>query len=195
MSDDPEAVARLVRLLEEAGIPYMLTGSIASSHHGVPRATNDADVVIDPTPESLDRLLAVLAAEGYYADASVAREALRRRRQFNVIDPETAFKIDLIVRKDRPFSVEEFARRERRLLIGTTVAIASPEDVILSKLEWAKKAGGSARQLEDAAGVLRISGLHLDRKYVEKWATELGVLDVWQALLGGERPGGAGSVS
>jgi hypothetical protein len=188
VSDDQEAVARLVRLLEQAGIPYMLTGSIASSHHGVPRATNDADIVIDPTPESLDRLLAALAAEGYYADASVAGEALRRRRQFNVIDPDTAFKIDLIVRKNRPFSVEEFARRERRLLIGTTVAIASAEDVILSKLEWGKKAGGSRRQIEDAAGVLRISGPHLDHGYVEKWATELGILELWQALLKGERP-------
>jgi len=92
VSSDEGVIERLVRLLEQVGVPYMLTGSIASSHHGLPRATNDADVVIDPTPESLDRFLAVLAAEGYYAEAAVAREALRRRRQFNVIDPDTAFK-------------------------------------------------------------------------------------------------------
>ena len=185
MSSDEEAIERLVRLLDQVGIPYMLTGSIASSHHGLPRATNDADVVIDPTPESLDRLLAVLAAEGYYADASVAREALRHRRQFNVIDPETAFKIDLIVRKDRPFSVEEFARRERRQLIGMTVAVARAEDVILSKLEWAKKAGGSEKQLEDAAGVLAVNP-GVDRAYVERWARELGVLDLWREIAGEE---------
>jgi len=192
VSDDEEAIERLVRLLEIAGVPYMVAGSIASSHHGLPRATNDADVVIDPTPEALDRLLTALAAEGYYADAGVARDALRARRQFNAIDPQTAFKIDLIIRKDRPFSVEEFGRREARPLAGAVVAMARAEDVILSKLEWAKKAGGSQRQLEDAAGVLRISGDRLDRDYIERWAAVLGVVDLWQALTRGEPGGPAG---
>ena len=101
MSGEEEAVARLVRRLEALGIPYMVAGSFASSHHGLPRATNDADVVVDPSPEALDDLLAALAADGYYVDARTAREALRARRLFNVIDPETAFKVDLIVRKER----------------------------------------------------------------------------------------------
>jgi hypothetical protein len=193
VSGDEGVIERLVRLLERVGVPYMLTGSIASSHHGLPRATNDADIVIDPTLKSLDRLLALLAAEGYYADASVAREALRGRRQFNVIDPNTAFKMDLIVRRNRPFSVEEFRRREERQLMGMTVAVASAEDVILSKLEWAKKADGSNRQLEDAAGVLRVSGARLDRAYVERWAAELGVTEFWHALLKGEQPVSEGS--
>ncbi len=96
MSLEEEAVSRLVRRLEALGIPYMVAGSVASSHHGLPRATNDADIVIDPTPEALDTLVAALLAEGYYVDARVAREALRSRRLFNVIDPETAFKVDLI---------------------------------------------------------------------------------------------------
>jgi len=186
VTSDEEALARLIRLLDEAGVPYMVTGSIASSHHGLPRATNDADVVIDPTPEALDRLLSALAAGSYYAEADVAREALRRRGQFNVIDPDTAFKIDLIVRKARPFSVEEFGRRERRPIMGAMVTMARPEDVIVSKLEWAAKGGGSRRQLDDAAGVLRVSGSRLDRTYVERWVAELGIVDLWQALLRGE---------
>jgi hypothetical protein len=81
VSTDDEAVASFVSLLERVGVPYMLAGSIASSHHGLPRATNDADVVIDPTPESFERLLASLAEDGYYADAGVARDALGRRGQ------------------------------------------------------------------------------------------------------------------
>ena len=183
MSFEEEAVFRLVQRLEALGIPYMVAGSVASSHHGLPRATNDADVVIDPTPEALEALVAALLAEGYYVDARVAREALLTRRLFNVIDPETAFKVDLILRKDRPFSHEEFARRERRDLGGLAVSIATPEDTILSKLEWARKAGGSERQLSDALGVLRVGGERIDRAYIEKWAAPLGVEDLWRELL------------
>jgi hypothetical protein len=184
VSFEEQAVARLVRRLEALGIPYMVAGSVASSHHGLPRATNDADIVVDPTPEALEALVAALAEDGYYLDAGVARDALRARRLFNVIDPESAFKVDLIVRKERPFSREEFARRERRDLGGgLTASIATPEDTILSKLEWARKGGGSERQLADALGVVRVCGDRLDRAYVEKWASLLGVDELWRAVL------------
>jgi hypothetical protein len=180
---EEEVVSRLVRRLDAIGIPYMVAGSIASSHHGVPRATNDADIVVDPTPEALEALLAALLAEGYYLDPRVAREALRARRLFNVIDPETAFEVDLIVRKERAFSREEFARREKRDLGGLALSMATPEDTILAKLEWARKGGGSERQMGDALGVLQVGGDRIDRAYVERWASALGVEDLWRALL------------
>ncbi len=103
MNVEEEAVGRLVRRLEALGIPYMVAGSVASSHHGRPRATNDADVVIDPTSDALEALVAGLRADGYYVDPQIAL-ALSARRLFNVIDPESAFKVDLIIRKDRPFA-------------------------------------------------------------------------------------------
>jgi hypothetical protein len=161
----------------------MVTGSIASSHHGRPRATNDADVVVDPTPEALDALVAALLAVGYYLDATTARRALHERRLFNVIDPDSAFKIDLIIRKERPFSREEFARRVRHDLAGLSVAFATAEDTILAKLEWARKSGGSERQLDDVAGILQVSGDRLDRGYLDKWAEALGVTDLWRASV------------
>jgi hypothetical protein len=182
VTGEQEAIGRLVRRLEELGIPYMIAGSVASSHHGRPRATNDADIVIDPTPQALDGLVAALSADGYYVDAAIARHALRTRRLFNVIEPESAFKIDLIIRKERPFSREEFARRERHDFAGLSVQIATAEDTILAKLEWARKAGGSERQLDDVAGILQVSGARLDRAYLDKWAEALGVADLWQAL-------------
>ncbi len=190
MSAEEEAIGRLVRKLEALGIPYMLAGSVASSHHGRPRATNDADVVIDPTPGALEDLVAALLAEGYYVDLQIAREALRARRLFNAIDPQTAFKIDLIIRKDRPYSREEFSRRERRDLGGLSISIATAEDTLVSKLEWARKAGGSERQLDDASGILEVCGGRLDRAYVEKWATALGVADLWHALVRRQEPSG-----
>lgn len=183
MTVEEEVVGRLLRRLEALGIPYMVAGSVASSHHGRPRATNDADVVIDPTPAALDALLAALPADGYYVDARIAREALRSRRLFNVIDSETAFRVDLMIRKERPFSREEFARRERRELEGLPVFVATAEDTILSKLEWARKAGDTERHLADALGVLQVSGGRIDRAYVERWAAALGVEDIWRELL------------
>jgi hypothetical protein len=190
VSPEELALLRVIRLLDEIGIPYMVTGSVASSHHGRPRATHDADVVIDPSPEALDRLVRELAGLGFYVDAGRARDALVRRRQFNVIDTESAWKIDLIIRKDRAFSREEFGRRrEAEISDGIRAMLASPEDSVLSKLEWAKKGGGSERQLADVAGVVEVER-HLDRGYIARWARELEVLDLWERLIGGRTPEG-----
>jgi hypothetical protein len=186
VTPEQAALFEVVRALERLGVPHMVTGSVASSYHGRPRSTHDADIVIDPTPDQLDALVRSLLDAGFYVDDERARDALRRRLQFNVIERRSAFKIDLIVRKDRPFSREELGRRQAaELSPGVPVALASPEDTILSKLEWAKKAGRSEKQIEDAAGVLAVNP-GVDRAYVERWARELGVLDLWQEIAGEE---------
>jgi len=111
VTPEQEALVAVTRTLEHLRIPHMVTGSVASSFHGRPRSTHDADIVIDPSPEQLDGLLHRLDAAGYYVDAARARDAFGRRLQFNVIETHSAFKIDLIFRKDRPWSREELARR------------------------------------------------------------------------------------
>ena len=187
MTPEQQALFDLVQLLERLGIPHMVTGSLASSYHGRPRLTHDADIVVDPTPQQLDALVQGLLDAGHYVDGPRAQDALRRRLQFNVIDRRAAFKLDLIVRKDRPFSREELARRQAvELSPGLRVALASAEDTILSKLEWARKAGHSEKQIDDAAGVLAVNP-GIDRAYVERWADELGVLDLWREISG-EKP-------
>jgi len=171
LSPEQAALARVVRSLEARGIPCMVTGSVASSHHGRPGMTHDVDVVVDPEPESLARLVEDLQASGFYVDGQVAREPLRRRRQFNAIGTESAQKVDLIVRKERLFSREELRRRQpAEIPGGIRVQLATAEDTILAKLEWAKKAGGSEKQLADVAGILDVRGEGLDRVYVERWA-------------------------
>lgn len=185
MTTEGDVVAEVARLLADLGIPYMLTGSVASSVHGRPRTTHDADVVIDPSPGALEELVAGLQKSGFYVDPDVARDALRMRRQFNAIAPHTAFKIDLIVRKDRPFSIEEFRRRRPARIGNEDVSLATAEDTILSKLEWAKK-GGSDRQLEDVAGIVAVQGAALDRAYIERWAAVLGTVDEWRRVAADE---------
>jgi hypothetical protein len=185
VTPEEHALRLVIDVLERLGVPYMVTGSVATSYHGHPRATHDADIVFDPTANQLEMLIAELDRAGFYVDMDGAREALRRRRPFNVIEMEHASKIDLIVRKDRPFSQEEFARRQRAdLPFRNAVTLVTPEDAILSKLEWARQSGESERQLRDARGVLELNS-SLDRDYIERWALELGVEDLWRRIVAG----------
>jgi hypothetical protein len=179
MSDLRELLERIVPALERANVPFMVAGSFASAAHGLPRSTNDLDIVIDPTSEALDALLAQLAPETYYVDADVAREALQRRGMFNVIDHATGWKVDFIVRRDRAFSREEFERRSTMSLLGVEVRMASAEDTILAKLEWSKASGGSERQRRDIAGILATLGESLDLIYLGRWLRELDLEAEW----------------
>lgn len=172
---------RLVVALDVSGVPYMVAGSFAAVVHGLPRTTYDVDLVIDPDLASLDRLIASLDPEAYYLDAEVARDALRRRSMFNVIDLATGWKADLMIRKDRAFSRQELARRAPSVIAGVPCLVATPEDTILSKLEWAK-ASGSERQLEDVAGIVAVSGATIDLEYIVRWAITLGVTQQWAAV-------------
>jgi hypothetical protein len=110
-----------------------------------------------------------------------AEEAWRRRGQFNVVDLESGWKTDLILCKDRPFSRSEFERRELGTVFGAPIFVATAEDTILAKLEWAL-CGESERQLRDAVGVLEMSGSELDRDYIEGWARELHVEALWHRV-------------
>ncbi len=176
-------LGRLVRALRDARVPFMVTGSFASSYHGAPRTSQDIDVVVELTSDSLDRLLALLPASRYYVSRDAAREALFRRSQFNVVDFDTGWKADLIVRKDRPWSREELRRREPALLHGVDAFVASAEDTILAKLEWARMSG-SDLQLRDVGAIIAVQAERLDRGYVESRAEDLGVSDLWKKLAG-----------
>jgi hypothetical protein len=179
------SLERLLRVLavelREAGVPFMLTGSVAAAFRGASRATMDIDLVIDPTASALDAVVGRIEASGLYVSPDAAREAFRDRGMFNVIDPETGWKGDLILRKDRPFSLAEFARREAADFAGVPLAVATLEDVILSKLEWARL-GGSARQLEDVRALLRIAGTDVDTPYIESWIDPLSVRSQWNSV-------------
>jgi hypothetical protein len=172
---------RLIALLDRAGIPYMVAGWMGSSIHGRPRATQDADVVIDPTQEQLESLIALLESS-YYVSRDAALEAWRRRTMFNIVDFEGGWKADLILRKDRPFSRQEFEHRRQVDAMGQRLWVVSPEDIILSKLEW-MKGRESDVQYADALGVAVTQWGNLDLGYLRKWAGVLDVEDMLTRLL------------
>jgi hypothetical protein len=162
-------------------VPYMVSGSLGSGLHGEPRASRDVDVVIDPDAESLSALLRAFSSD-WYVSREAAEAALRDRGMFNVVDAATGWKADLVVRKDRPYSAEEFSRRQRAQLLGTPAWVVSAEDSILSKLEWSRESG-SARQIEDAAAVVRAKAVKLDVEYLRRWAAVLGISAELERIL------------
>jgi len=172
---------RICAALEHHEIPYMVTGSVASSIHGIPRSTNDLDIVIAPTRDQLYAFVNFVKRFGYFAQWEAAETALRSRDQFNVIDFPNAWKVDLIIRKMRDFSTTEFERREQVEVGDLRFVVAKPEDVLIAKLEW-MKISPSERQMQDAAGIVIVQGDQLDVPYVEKWVTALQLEEQWHAV-------------
>jgi hypothetical protein len=169
---------RITSALDMHDVPYMLTGSVVSSMYGTPRSTNDIDIVIAPTREQVLAVVQLFQRLGYSVHPESALTALRNRSQFDVVDLGAGWKADLIVRKEREFSEIEFARRETHEVEGVRLALATAEDVLLAKLEWAKLSE-SDRQLADAAGILKMQHDLLDRGYIEHWVDVLDVRTQW----------------
>jgi hypothetical protein len=176
------ALTPVVDALEALGVAYHLGGSVASSAHGLPRSTVDVDLVAELAPPHVSELVERLR-EAYYVEADAVRRAIAARGSFNVIHLATMLKVDVFVPRGRPFD-REAARRAAPHPLEEAVGarafvLASPEDVILTKLEW-YRAGGelSERQWHDVLGVLRVKGPMLDFPYLERWAAELGVGDL-----------------
>jgi len=187
MQGESTRVTLLVtQTLENLGISYAIGGSLASSLHGVMRSTLDVDIVADMRLEHIQPLVAALSKE-FYADDEMMRDAIEHKSSFNLIHYETAFKVDIFIRKSRAFDQMQLERR-RSSVIATdpeqSVYVTSPEDVILSKLEWYRMGGEvSERQWRDILGVLKTRAGELDLDYLRKWAIELKVADLLDRAL------------
>ena len=178
-----ELLRYIVRSLESAGTRYLITGSMASMIYGEPRFTNYVDIVIQIHEEDIARLKRCFPEDEFYFSEDAARKAIRDAGQFNVIHPSTGFKIDFVIRKDEPFDESRFSRIKRLKAAEDTVAsFASPEDVIIKKMQY-YKIGGSEKHLRDITGILKVSEGMIDYGYVERWAERLSITDVWQAIL------------
>lgn len=181
MTDQSDFLKRLINALNDAGVPYMLSGSVCSSFHGKPRATNDVDIIIAPTETQLERFAQSLGND-YYVSLDAVQDAFKHNSMFNVIDIESGWKADFVIRKKRPFSSEEFQRRRQVNIMGLDIWVVSPEDMILTKLEWSK-GNVTGNQFQDAFGVAVVQWNRLDQDYLKKWAKDLKVESSLQELL------------
>ena len=185
----PELTAALgpvLQTLQSLGVRHYVGGSIASSAHGVARASVDADLVAELRPEHAQRLIDALQDAYYVPDARI-RDAIARRTSFNVIHLDTMLKVDVFVSKDRPYD-RRAMERSRVESSGTAgdlrMPLASAEDTVLAKLEWFRRGGESSqRQWGDVLGVLRAGVATLDRSYMQVGARELGVGDLLERAV------------
>jgi hypothetical protein len=178
-----DLLKRLAGTLEQQGINYLVTGSIATITYGEPRLTIDIDVVVELKPEHVEEFCAAFPGPEYYVSPEGARAAVRQRFQFNIIHNDSGLKIDVIIPKNTPFERSRWGRGRRvRLRSDLEVNFASPEDVIVRKMEYYKE-GESSKHLRDIAGVLKVQGDKLDRGYIAHWASQQGVAEVWAKIL------------
>lgn len=176
----------VTQTLEQLDIPYAVGGSLASSLHGIMRATLDVDIVADMRLEHILPLVAALSQE-FYADGEMMRDAIERHSSFNLIHYETAYKVDIFIRKLRPYGRIQLERRQKSVIATNpeqSVYVTSPEDTILAKLEWYRLGGEvSDRQWRDILGVIKTRADELDLIYLQKWAAELQVVDLLERAV------------
>lgn len=170
MLTELEVLKDVIQRLEQAAIDYMLTGSVAMNYYAVPRMTRDIDLVVALEPRHADRLRSLFEPDYYVPHEDVAR-ALAGRGMFNLVHLDSVIKVDIIVRKDEPYRHVEFGRRAAVELPGFRAWIVSKEDLILSKLWWARESR-SELQLRDVRNLLATG---VDAVYLSQWADELEV--------------------
>ena len=180
----PELLKAVVEVLDNAGIPYMVTGSVASSLQGEPRSTHDIDLVVALPPEQSDVLVRAFPPPDYYLSSSAIQEAIRRGTMFNLLDIRGGDKVDFWILTNDNFDQVRFGRRrpQRVESIKTSIDVSSPEDTILAKLRWTQLSGGSEKQFHDALRVYEVQYSALDFTYLNEWVRRLSVEALWQRL-------------
>ena len=181
--EQSELMRLVVRAFESLNIPYMITGSHASTYYGEPRFTRDIDIVAEIQEGQVNDFVRFFTPNEYYCDKDMIKAEIKRRGQFNIIHAASGLKVHVILRKETPFSRVEFSRRKRSKVFSDQEAnFATPEDVIIKKMAFYRD-GGSEKHLRDITGILKISGDAVDRNYISEWAKRLELTDIWDAIL------------
>jgi hypothetical protein len=179
MSEELEVLKEVARRLDGIGIAYMITGSTAANFYAVPRMTRDIDIVVELSERDIGKFI-VAFEKDHYLEPETVREAVKNKGMFNLIHDQYIIKVDFVVRKDTPYRRREFSRKKKISVDGENLYIVAPEDLILSKLVWAKDSK-SEIQLRDVQNLLQ-SVKGLDRRYLARWAKQLGVDSLYRGV-------------
>ena len=187
MQNEPiEVTLKVTGVFEALGVPYLIGGSLASTLYGMVRTTQDSDIVAEMKIKHLKPFVTALQDE-FYVDDEMIAESIQRHSSFNIIHRESMFKVDVFIPSPRPFLQAQLARANKQnfsLETEISAKFASPEDTILSKLEWYRMGGEvSERQWRDVLGVLKTRQGELELSYMQKWANELGVCDLLERAM------------
>ena len=177
-----ELLKKVVGILEQIGIEYMLTGSVVSSLQGEPRSTHDIDMVIAIQSAQVHSLSEAFAQPDYYLDENSVLEAIKQSSMFNLLEINSGDKVDFWMLGEDKFDQLRFSRKYGEDFEGIKIKVSTPEDTILSKLRWAKLSEGSEKQFGDALRVYEVQYANLDKNYLEEWSKELGLEALWKRL-------------
>lgn len=177
-----DLLQQVIEAFEGLGIPYLVTGSVASMAYGEPRLTNDIDVVAAFEVRHIEGFLKRFPQCEFYISEEMVREAIRHRNQFNIIHPSSGLKVDVMMKEETPFDNSRFKRIRRISLAEPYQAnFASPEDVIIKKMEYYRE-GGPEKHLRDITGILKITGEPIDRGYIRESAERMNLVEIWEAI-------------
>lgn len=179
MSEELDLLKLVCTRLDQVNVPYMLTGSFAANFYTVPRMTRDIDIVIEIHDSNI-RVIHQLFQKDFYVDKDSIADAVSEYSMFNIIHNDSVVKIDFIIRKNTPYRKIEFQRKRQILLGNTLIWIVSPEDLILSKLAWAKDSF-SKMQITDIKNLFQ-SVKDLDVAYINKWVHLLDLNDIYEKI-------------
>lgn len=185
MEEDPrQFLVKIADILDLVKIPYFVTGGMAILIWGRPRFTADIDIIVEMKLKDVNILVKHLSSFGEtsYVDKEMIKEALANEGEFNFVHGDTGIKVDFWVMKKDAFGEAKLERRVGKDILGRTVYFSSPEDLILSKLEW-RKLGAGEKHIIDADSVLKISGNKLDMDYIKKWVAKLGIVNEFKELM------------
>ncbi len=182
---EPLAITKqIVDVFSGLDINYMVGGSLASSLHGIPRATQDVDIIADIKLKDITELVNILKND-FYIDADMIKKAIYKSASFNIIHLKTMYKIDIFLLKQDESSKEEMERKQSYEISDEyNLYVSSAEDIIIHKLYWYELGNRiSERQWLDVIGVLQVQGKYLDYEYLKKKANLMNVTELLKKVI------------
>jgi len=178
-----DLLKQVIWAFESSGIRYFVTGSIASIFYGEPRFTNDIDIVADVKEKDVPALMKFFPKDEFYISEEQVFDAIRIKGQFNIIQPSTGLKVDVIICKEDEFDNSRFERVKKVLPVEKMQAnFSSPEDVIIMKMRYYKE-GGSEKHIRDIVSMIKILGDEIDKNYIVGWVGKFEIENIWQTIL------------
>ena len=177
MSEELEVLKIVTQRLKEADINYMISGSIAANYYTIPRMTRDIDVVIELKQGDIDKFVGLFEGD-FYVDREMVANEVYREGMFNLIHNRYVIKIDFIIKKSSAYQNAEFSRRKQVLIEQSPIWFVSAEDLVISKLLWAKDSH-SEMQLKDVGNLIETVD-NLDLKYIGNWVRELSLEQIYK---------------
>ena len=178
MATELDVLGIVSERLSAQGLAYMLTGSFALAYYATPRMTRDLDLVVAIAERDVDGLVRAFDTD-FYIDGDAARAAIRSGTLFKLMHLSSGIKVDLIVRKSSEYREVEFARRRPVEFAGIRTSIVSVEDLVLSKLVWARDSGSEVQRRD----IVQLLAGPVDLDYIRAWAHRIGVAGLLETLL------------